>query len=213
VGTADRFAAECFKRRIEWGWSADNPSDLTEAAKLARQAMAVDNTDPQALALSGSALMLTSPEEAASLLDRAIASDPNYSAAWNWRGWVALVLGENDAARYFESALRLSPVFPGRYWLHVGLAATYVLSERYNEAASLVEDVLRQHPHQHVALWVYTTSLALAGRTDEAMRACKTLTRIVPAMRLSNLRNWVATRDDKSFAVISKGLRLAGLPE
>ncbi|GEP56181.1 hypothetical protein RSO01_33470 [Reyranella soli] len=110
------FAAECFKRRVEWGWSTDNPSDLAEAAKSARRAMGVDNSDPQALALAGSALMLTSPEEAANLLDRAIASDPNHFSAWNWRGWVALVLGENDAARYFESALRLSPAFPGRYW-------------------------------------------------------------------------------------------------
>ena len=157
--------------------------------------------------------MLTDPEEAANLLDRAIASDPNHFSAWNWRGWVALVLGESDAAGYFESALRLSPAFPGRYWLHVGLAATWVLMERYDEAVSLVEGVLRQHPHQHVALWVYTTSLALAGRTDEATKACNTLTRVVPTMRLSNLRNWVATRDEKAFAVISKGLRLAGLPE
>ena len=38
------FVGECFKRRVEWGWSADNASDLTEAAKFARQAMAVDNT-------------------------------------------------------------------------------------------------------------------------------------------------------------------------
>jgi hypothetical protein len=32
-------------------------------------------------------------------------------------------------------------------------------------------------------------------------------------MRLSNLHNWVTTRDENAFAVVSKGLRLAGLPE
>ena len=156
--------------------------------------------------------MLTTPEEAANLLDRAIASDANHFRAWNWRGWAALVLGENNAARYFESALRLSPAFPGRYWLDVGLAATYLVDGRYEEAASLVGNVLRQHPQQHVALWVYTASLAPAGRIDEATTSCKTLTSVVPAMRLSNLRNWVATRDEKAFAIVSKGLQLAGLP-
>jgi tetratricopeptide (TPR) repeat protein len=157
--------------------------------------------------------MLTSPEEATALLDQAIALDPNYFNAWNWRGWTALVLGENDAAGYFESALRLSPAFPNRYWIHVGLAATYVLNERYDEAASLVSNVLRQHPHNHVALWVYTTALALGGRIDEATKACKTLTGVVPTMRLSNFQQWVATRDAKTLALVSKGLRLAGLPE
>jgi hypothetical protein len=97
--------------------------------------------------------------------------------------------------------------------LDVGLAATYVLNERYDEAASLVGNVLRQHPHQHIALWVYTASPALAGRIDEAAKACKTLTSVVPTVRLSNLHNWIATRDEKALAVISKGLRLAGLPE
>jgi len=205
--------AECFKRRLEWGWSADTAEDLTQAARLARQAMAVDNNDPQALALAGSALMLTSPQEAAALLDQAIGLDSNHFAAWNWRGWAALVLGEKDAARYFESALRLSPAFPGRYWLNVGVAATYVLTKRYDEAAALTEIVLRQHPHQQVALWGHATALALGGRIDEAARACKTLTSVAPAMRLSNLRNWVATRDEETFGLISKGLRMAGLPE
>ena len=205
--------AECFKRRIEWGWSADNVHDLTEAAALARRAMAVEDTDPQALGMAGSALMLTSPEEAAALLDRAIALDPNHFSAWNWRGWTALVLGEDNAARYFEGALRLSPAFPGRYWMHVGLSATYLLNEQYTEAAALVGTVLRQHPHLHIALWVHAASLALAGRIEEATTACGTLTSVVPTMRLSNLRNWVATRDEKAVALISKGLRLAGLPE
>jgi len=205
--------AECFKRRLEWGWSTDTAADLMEAARLARQAMAVDNTDPQALAFAGSGLMLTSPQQAAALLDQAIASDPNHFSAWNWRGWTALVLGEKDAGRYFESAMRLSPAFPGRYWLNVGLAATFVLNERFEDAATLAETVLSQHPHQQVALWVYVTSLALAGRIGEATKACKTLTDVAPTMRLSNLRNWVGTRDEETFALITKGLRLAGLPE
>lgn len=46
--------ADCFKRRLEWSWSTDTAADLTEAEKLARQAMAVDSTDAQALAFAGS---------------------------------------------------------------------------------------------------------------------------------------------------------------
>ncbi|WP_428668933.1 adenylate/guanylate cyclase domain-containing protein [Reyranella sp.] len=205
--------AECFKRRIEWGWSSDTSRDLSEAAALAHKAMAIGTSEPQALALAGSALMLTFPEESAGLLEQAVSLDPNNFSAWNWRGWTALVLGEEDAGHYFEKALRLSPTFPGRYWMHVGLSTTYLLSERCAEAAALVGTVLRQHPHLHIALWVHSASLALAGQVGEAVEVCKTLTKVVPAMRLSNLRNWIPTRDERAIALISKGLRLAGLPE
>jgi len=205
--------AECFKRRIEWGWSTDIEGNLAKAASLARRAMVLGKTDPEALALAGSALTLTHPEEAAALLDQAIALNPNHFSGWNWRGWATLVLGEKDATRYFESALRLGPAFPGRYWLHVGLAAANIVNGRYEEAAGLVGGVLRQHPNLHVGLWVHTAALGLAGRIDEARTACRSLTANVPTMRLSNAGNWVITRDRETLDVITRGLRIAGLPE
>jgi tetratricopeptide (TPR) repeat protein len=207
------FTAECIKRRVEWGWTDDLAGSLTEAAGYARRAVALDNGDAQALALCGSALTLTRPDEAGALLDRAISLDPNRYSAWNWRGWVGLVMGEKDAAQYFEGALRLSPAFPGRYWLQVGLAATHVLNGRYEEGATLVGKVLRQHPKLLVGLWVQTSALALAGRLEEARESCKVLMANAPAMRLSNVGNWVLTRDKPTLELIARGLRLAGLPE
>jgi adenylate cyclase len=207
------YRAECVKRRLDWGWTTDIAGSLTAAADLARRALAVDCGDPQALALAGSALTLTQPGEAAALLDRAIGLDPNHYSAWNWRGWAALVLGEKDAARYFESALRLSPVYPGRYWLQVGLAASRIVDGKYEEAADLVGRVLRQHPNLLVGLWVNAAALGLAGRVGEARKSCEALTVNAPAMRLSNVGNWVLTRNKDSLELITRGLRLAGLPE
>lgn len=205
--------AECFKRRLEWGWSTDTERDVTEAATFARRAMGIDSADGRALAFAGSALMLAQPWEAANLLDRAIAFDPNYPPAWNWRGWTALVIGEKNAGRYFESALRLSPAFPGRYWMQVGLAATHVVDGRYDEAASLLSSVLRQHPTQHLALLLHTVSLALAGRSNEAQRARDSLSRNVPTIRASNVGNWAPTRDQRTLDLLTQGLRAAGLPD
>ncbi len=204
---------ECIKRRIEWGWSTDTKRDAAEAAVLAHKAMAIENADPQAMALAGSALMLTEPEEAAGLLDRAIALDSNYFSAWNWRGWTALVIGEKDAGRYFEKALRLSPSFPGRYWLNVGLSATYIVSGRYDEAVSLLTSVLRQHSEQHLALVLHTVALALAGKADEALRSRENLMKAAPALRLSNIGTWLMTRDAETLRIIRNGLQLAGVAE
>jgi TolB-like protein/Flp pilus assembly protein TadD len=205
--------AESIKRRIEWGWSTRIAEELREAATIARQAIALDKSDPQALTLAGTVLTLVAGEEGVALLDRAIALNPNNFSAWNWRGWAALILGEKDAARYFESALHLSPAFQGRYLIQNGLAAAHVLNGRYDEAVALVAGVLREHPNLHIALWIHAAALALAGRVDEARVACKNLVSVVPAMRLSNAGDWVMTRDKETLELIKRGLRLAGLPE
>jgi hypothetical protein len=60
---------------------------------------------------------------------------------------------------------------------------------------------------------IIAASHALAGRTDEAQRAMKHLRQLDPALRTSNLRDWLPIRRPQDLAVFSDGLRKAGLPE
>ena len=56
-------------------------------------------------------------------------------------------------------------------------------------------------------------SHALAGRTDEARRAVQQLRQLDPALRTSNLTDWIPIRQPQHLAIFSDGLRKAGLPE
>jgi len=207
--------ADCYKRRNEWGWSKDFKRDRREAVMLARQALALDNQDPRVLAPVGSVLVETivhAPEGVA-LLDKALELDPNLFSAWNWRGWASLILGMGDSLQYFEGALRLSPSYPTRSWLQVGVAASHLVASRYDEAATLMEQALRIQPNQHLSLWLYAVSAALAGRIDEAREACRRMLTVAPELRLSNAEVWMITKHKPTQDMILRGLRIAGLPD
>ena len=60
---------------------------------------------------------------------------------------------------------------------------------------------------------IIAASHALAGRIDEAQRAMRRLRALDPAIRASNLRDWLPIRRPQDLAILAGGLRKAGLPE
>ena len=59
------------------------------------------------------------------------ALNPNLAAAWNFSGWIRIMLGEHQSAiERFERALRLSPRDPTVFHMRAGIA--YALSLRAN---------------------------------------------------------------------------------
>jgi TolB-like protein/class 3 adenylate cyclase/Tfp pilus assembly protein PilF len=208
-------SAQCIKRRVDFGWSRNVAQDFADAAVDARKALALDDQDPVVLANAGSVLAMLPQhrDEGAALMDRAVSLDPNNFNAWNWGGWVCLMRGDGRAAHHFEQALRLSPTHPGRYWLHVGMAATKMTAGQYSEAADQAALVLRHQPRQHLTLWIYTASLALAGRLEEAREGCRRMLEVNPDRRLSNAPEWLVTTHKPTLDILLQGLRLAGLPE
>lgn len=212
---AAAWMADCYKRRNEWGWSTDFDRDMREALTLSRRALALDNEDPRVLAPVGSVLVdtIVHAPEGLALLDKALELDPNLFSAWNWRGWASLILGTGDGLKYFEGALQLSPSYPTRNWLQVGVAASYLVAGNYDDAASLMEQALRVQPHQHLSLWLYAVSAALAGRIEEARDARRRMLSVAPNLRLSNAEVWMITKHKPTQEMILRGLRLAGLPD
>jgi hypothetical protein len=63
-----------------------------------------------------------------------------------------------------------------------------------------------------MAVGIVAASHALAGRMDEAQQAMRRLRRLDPALRVSNIANWLPFRRPEDLAVFSDGLRRAGLP-
>ena len=214
--SAHAMAAWChFWRKVN-GWMTDRSQEVAEGARLARRAVELGQDDAVALTRSGHALghLADDLDGGIALTDRALALNPNLAAAWFLGGFLRVWNGEPDgAAEYFERAMRLSPLDPEMYRMQGGMAMTHLFAGRFDTASSLAEKVFRHLPSFLMAVGIIAASHALAGRQDEAQRAMNHLRQLDPALRLSNLADWLPIRRPKDLATFADGLRKAGLPE
>jgi tetratricopeptide (TPR) repeat protein len=209
-------AAWChFWRKVN-GWMTDRPTEIAEGARLARRAAELGSDDAVALARSGHALghLAGDFDGGIALLDRARMLNPNLAAAWFLGGFLRVWHGEPDAAiEHFTQAMRLSPLDPEMYRMQAGMAAAHLFAGRFDAASSWAEKSFRDLPSFLMVVSVIAASHALAGRTDEARRAMQHLRRLDPALRISNLRDWLPIHRPQDLATLADGLRQAGLPE
>jgi len=211
-------AVWCMARYKTLGWTTDPAYDVAETERLAQRAVQLDRNDALSLSTAGFALayVVGDPDRGASLVDRALALNPNLAAAWHFSGFVRAYLGEPDVAIYhLANAMRLNPLDPLFYALQTGMALAHFCAGRYDEASSWADRALQQPGGQfyHPALRVAAASNALAGRPEEAQKAMTRLRGIDPALRVSNLNEYITLRGPEHFAKYAEGLRKAGLPE
>ncbi len=194
----------------------DAPREIAEGARLARHAVELGRDDAVALTRGGHAFAHFAGDLDAgiALLDRAVMLNPNLAAAWFLGGYLRIWNGEHDSAiGHFTRAMRLSPRDPETYRMQAGMAMAHMLSGRFDAASSLADEASRDLPSFLMVVGVAAASHALAGRTDDARRAMGRLRQLDPALRLSNLRDWLPIQRAEDFAVFAGGLRKAGLPE
>jgi TolB-like protein len=209
-------AAWCYFWRKINGWMDDRPREIAEGAALARRAVEVGKDEAVALARSGHALAHLAGELDGGivLIDKAVALNPNFAPAWFLGGFLQIWRGEHDdAIARFERAMRLSPLDPEMFRMHAGVAMVHLLAGRFDDASSVAEKSYRDFPDFLIVVGTMAASHALAGRADEARRAMEHLRRLDPALRISNLRDWLPLHRPQDLAMLTDGLRKAGLPE
>jgi TolB-like protein len=214
--SAYAMAAWCYFWRKVNGWLTDRPGEIAEGARLARLAVDLGRDDAVALTRGGHALAILTGDVAGgiALLDRALLLNPNLASAWFLAGFLRTWNGEPDAAiAHFGHAMRLSPLDPELYRMQAGLAAAHLFAGRFDAASSWAEKAFRELPSFLMVVSVIAASHALAGRRDEAQRAMKHLRELDPALRVSNLADWLPIRRPEDLAIFADGLRKAGLPE
>jgi tetratricopeptide (TPR) repeat protein len=198
------------------GWVADRSKAMAEGARLAHRAIELGKDDAVALARGGHALanFIGDLDSGIALIDRALLLNPNLAAAWFLGGFVKIMQGEPDnAIERLAYAMRLSPLDSEMYRMQGGTALAHLFAGRYDEAAPWAEKALRDLPSFLIIVCVFAASHALAGRMDEARRTMGDLRRLDPALRLSNLENWLLFHRPEYLNILSDGLRRAGLPE
>jgi tetratricopeptide (TPR) repeat protein len=139
--------------------------------------------------------------------------NPNLTAAWYASGWVKDFLGDTDLAiEHLAKAMRLSPLDPLMFLQSLtGLA--HFVAGRYAEASRWAAKAVREQPYYIGAPRVLAANSALYGRLDEAQKAITQARRLVPDLRLSNLKDRIGPFRPADYARFAEGLRLAGLPE
>jgi TolB-like protein len=198
------------------GWVADRLQAMAEGARLAHRAIELGKDDAVALARGGHALanFVGDLESGIALIDRALFLNRNLAAAWFLGGFVRIMQGEPDNAIVrLAYAMRLSPLDSEMYRMQGGTALAHLFAGRYDEAAPWAEKALRDLPSFLIMLCVMAASRALGGRMDEARRAMGDLRRFDPSLRISGLKDWLQFHRPEHLAVLSEGLRRAGLPD
>lgn len=213
---AHAMAAWCyFWRRIN-GWSADLTHEIAEGERLARRAIELGRDDPVALTRGGHALAhLTGDLNGGiALLDRAVFLNPNLASAWFLGGYLRMWHSEYESAiEHFERAMRLNPVDPELYRMQAGLAMAHLFAKRVDIASAWAELAYKNLPSFLMVAGLVAATRALTGDLEGARRAMDHVQKLDPALRLSNLKDWLPILRPEHLSIFADGLRKAGLPE
>jgi TolB-like protein/Flp pilus assembly protein TadD len=209
-------AAWCQFTRGLNGWMTDSTREIADAALLARRAVDLGKGDAVALARGGHALAHFEGDldTGIDFLERALALNPNYAAAWHMSAFLTLFRGESDdAIERFEHAMRLSPLDPEMFRMQTGVALAHLIAGRFDDASAWAAKAFRDAPALLLPGVAIAASHALGGRSDEAQRAMTHLRRLHPALRLAGLDERLPFQRPEHAALLADGLRKAGLPE
>ena len=209
-------AARCYVQRKAGGWVTDRDQEIGETARLARRAAQLGKDDSVALGTAGFALawVVGAVEEGATLVERALALNPNFAWGWGFSGWINVWLGKPEMANeHLACALRLSPHDPLSLTYQTAMACAQFFNGRYAEAWSWAETAMRDRPDYTFPHCIAAASGALAGRMTEAKKTMARLRELMPNLRISNLSELFPLRRPQDVSNFADGLRKAGLPE
>ena len=113
-----------------------------------------------------------------------------------------------------EGAMRLSPLGRGIAGMQAAAATAHFFAGRYDVASAWAERLLREYPASHPGLRIAAASNAMAGRPQQAQKAVARLRQLDPALRVSNLRDFLGPyRHAEDPSRYEEGMRQAGGPE
>jgi adenylate cyclase len=207
-------AGWCHAQRSVYNWADDITQSQARALTLAERAAESSGDDPLILAVLGAVhTFVRNYGTARVLLERALAIDPNAAWAWSRLGWLDNYSDRPERAiEKFERALRLSPLDPMNFNILVGIGSAHEISGDYDKAVALYRRGLEERPH---ATWIYrnlASSLAGAGRMEEAKTAYAEMLRSYPGLTVSGYKQAMVF----SAAALDRmvdNLRKLGLPE
>ncbi len=214
---AAAFVGWCRTMQRVQGWGTLSADDITDAVRLAHQALDAERDDPDTIWQAGYTLFLLAGEVAMAeaVVDRSITLNPNAAPAWNAKAsMLALRNRPGDAIEAIDRARRLSPLDPLGYLYDLSTALVYIAERRFQDAIEWADRALHAQPRFITAMRAKTIACAHLGRLDEARAELGRVLVIDPRLTIRRYRGLLgdATSPDL-LELFLQGMRLAGLPE
>jgi TolB-like protein/class 3 adenylate cyclase len=206
-GPALAWAAFYYFRLLTDDRSEDPQADRRKGTDFARRALEVAGDDPGVLANAANALAYFGEDIGAmmTLVDHALALNPNYARGWHASGVLRLWAGEPDIAiEHAEAALRFSPrARVGTSFLLIGRA--HFLSQRFDEAVPKLLLAVQEDPSSLTPYRFLAACYAHTGRLDDAREIVAQLRAITSVVVPSGL----PYRKPEHRELLLSGLRIA----
>jgi TolB-like protein/predicted Zn-dependent protease len=186
-----------------------------EAIQLAHFGARSANADAFTLARCGHALTYFEHEydRGLSMVEQAVALNPNLAVAWYSRGWVTLMCGDAERAIVsFDRMIRLSPLDPQRISAWLGISWANFCLGRFEDGCASATKAIQVSADANT-LGAYIANSVYAGRAAEAQEAAGRLLKLQPDFRASLGREALPTRSPDLRELIVAAFRTAGLPD
>jgi tetratricopeptide (TPR) repeat protein len=216
---AHALAARCYQFQLMFGWRMPGDPDIQAGVRYGHEAARLGSNDPEALWMSGLALVHLSGEldHGQALIERSLTLNPNSANAWIASCLVQSYLGNSDAAiEHFGRAQRLNPLDISQHLHWNAVAWAYLGSGRLQQAAEAAERTLRVKPDYPPGLRLKAVTFALLGRLDEARSCVDVLMAKQPSTSIRWMRGFLGpalARNTQALDSYLEGARLAGIPE
>ena len=165
--------AHCHFGEVWSGWSTNLDAAIAEATRLALRAVRIDSGDAFAHFTYGVALSLTGQLQAGLAEQRhALELNPYLAQATGEIGRLMAFSGETEQAlRYLDRAMALSPSDPHISLYFRAKAVAYFLAGRHDEAVEQAAGALARRPDFFFHHYMLAACLAAAGRIPAARDA------------------------------------------
>ena len=188
-----------------------NPAALERADELARTAVQLEATLPQARSMLGAVLMFKRRhEEAIAEFEQAFALNPNFSD--HGFGLCLVFAGQPERAiEVMQASMRLEPFRNATRLAYMGNAC-YMLG-RYDDAVTPLRESARRMPDLRITqLWLAATYAQL-DRLGEARAAADEVRRIEPDFTIERWKLTAVYKRPEDSERLFDGIRKAGLPD
>jgi TolB-like protein len=208
-------ASYCYVQRQSYGLVIDRASEFREGVELAWRAAELGKNDAYALTRAAHAVSSLGQDlsSGASLIEQAIALNPNLAAAWYTRGWLRIFQGDAiGALSDLDHARRLSPYDRLVFKINAAMAYASFFAGQHDDASRLAMGAIRERPNYMTGLRVAAASHVLAGRVTASKLLATQMRDLDPQLRLSALPHLLPLQS-ADLSRWADALRSAGLPD
>jgi adenylate cyclase len=201
--------------RVSQGWSDDADKDAALASASSQRALDLDPSNSLALAVDGhiQTQFRKDLSGANKRLTASLESNPSNGMAWLFKSTMHAFLGEGEAAMFSaDSATRLSPLDPRR-WFYDSLAATAAVgAKRYNDAIVLAKRSIQANATHTSTYRALAIAQSLSGQAEDARETVRRIVTMQPGLTATDYRKRHPVGDSPVGKGWANALHEAGLP-